>query len=141
MFRTHPGLRPGQRSAGNAAAALKRRRAYSDGRRTTDSSEEASWQEVSDGRRRGSPSQTLFGAHLSIAGGLQRAAEAAATLGCDTCHVFAAGYDLSTPAGYADAFAAFDQLIGLDRLKLFHLNDSVKGLGKGWTGTPASGPG
>ncbi len=47
----------------------------------------------------------------------------------DTCHVFAAGYDLRTPKGVAQMFKAFDSQIGLDRLKLFHLNDSVKGLG------------
>ena len=47
----------------------------------------------------------------------------------DTCHVFAAGYDVSTEAGYADTFAHFDALIGLDKLNVFHVNDSVKGVG------------
>lgn len=47
----------------------------------------------------------------------------------DTCHVFAAGYELRTAAGYQATFAAFDRLIGLARLKALHLNDSVKGLG------------
>ncbi|MDH4322472.1 MAG: deoxyribonuclease IV [Desulfobulbaceae bacterium] len=47
----------------------------------------------------------------------------------DTCHAFAAGYDLRTPAGYAAVFEDFDRRIGLDRLRFFHLNDSVKGLG------------
>lgn len=47
----------------------------------------------------------------------------------DTCHVFAAGYDLSTPEGYAATIAEFDRVIGLDRLKAIHLNDSKKGLG------------
>jgi deoxyribonuclease IV len=47
----------------------------------------------------------------------------------DTCHVFAAGYDLSTEVGYADTFAHFDEVIGLDRLAVFHVNDSVKGVG------------
>src|SRR4051812_47053761 len=47
----------------------------------------------------------------------------------DTCHVFAAGYDLTTPDGHAATFDAFDILIGLKRLKVFHLNDSVKPLG------------
>ena len=47
----------------------------------------------------------------------------------DTCHVFAAGYDVSTEAGYADTFGHFDELIGLGRLKVFHVNDSVKGVG------------
>jgi deoxyribonuclease-4 len=47
----------------------------------------------------------------------------------DTCHAFAAGYDLSTEAGYDAAFEAFDRTVGLRRLKLFHVNDSVKPLG------------
>lgn len=47
----------------------------------------------------------------------------------DTCHAFAAGYDLSTAAGYRSAMAEFDQLIGFDRLQVFHLNDSMKGCG------------
>lgn len=47
----------------------------------------------------------------------------------DTCHVFAAGYDISSKAGYDKTFRAFDAAIGLERLKFFHLNDSKKGLG------------
>jgi deoxyribonuclease-4 len=47
----------------------------------------------------------------------------------DTCHVFAAGYDLRTPETYAATIAEFDRLVGLDRLKCFHFNDSKKGLG------------
>ena len=47
----------------------------------------------------------------------------------DTCHVFAAGYDIRTPETYAATMAAFDQTIGLDRLKCFHLNDSKHELG------------
>ncbi|WFS62703.1 deoxyribonuclease IV [Pseudodesulfovibrio thermohalotolerans] len=47
----------------------------------------------------------------------------------DTCHTFAAGYDIRTPETYAATFDAFDRVIGLDRLKFFHLNDSKNGLG------------
>ncbi|QEL20070.1 deoxyribonuclease IV [Limnoglobus roseus] len=47
----------------------------------------------------------------------------------DTCHVFAAGYDLRTDAAYDATFAEFDRLIGLKWLKLFHVNDSLKPLG------------
>jgi deoxyribonuclease-4 len=47
----------------------------------------------------------------------------------DTCHVFAAGYDLRTPETYEATMRAFDDIIGLDRLITFHLNDSKKGLG------------
>ncbi len=42
----------------------------------------------------------------------------------DTCHTFAAGYDIRTPETYAETFDAFDRLIGLDRLRFFHLNDT-----------------
>ncbi|MCA9898043.1 MAG: deoxyribonuclease IV [Ardenticatenaceae bacterium] len=42
----------------------------------------------------------------------------------DTCHVFAAGYDIRTPETYATTMAAFDQTVGLDKIKCFHLNDS-----------------
>jgi deoxyribonuclease-4 len=47
----------------------------------------------------------------------------------DTCHAFAAGYPLRSANDYCDTFEEFDRLIGLDRLKLFHLNDSAKELG------------
>jgi len=47
----------------------------------------------------------------------------------DTCHVFAAGYDLRDQVSYDATFAEFDRVIGLDRLKVIHLNDSKKGLG------------
>lgn len=46
----------------------------------------------------------------------------------DTCHIFAAGYDITTEEGYAKTFDEFDKIIGIKRLKLFHLNDSQKGL-------------
>jgi len=46
----------------------------------------------------------------------------------DTCHAFAAGYDLSTAEGYAQTFGEFDRLVGLKQLHAFHVNDSVKGL-------------
>jgi deoxyribonuclease IV len=42
----------------------------------------------------------------------------------DTCHVFAAGYAMGTPEDYGATMATFDRLIGLDRIKAFHLNDS-----------------
>jgi deoxyribonuclease-4 len=47
----------------------------------------------------------------------------------DTCHVFAAGYDLSTDLGYDETFKRFDQVLGIGLLKAFHLNDSMKPLG------------
>lgn len=47
----------------------------------------------------------------------------------DTCHVFAGGYDLRTAATTRRTLDEFDVVVGLEHLKLFHLNDSVKPLG------------
>lgn len=47
----------------------------------------------------------------------------------DTCHSFVAGYDFQTRDGYERTFDEFDRVVGLERLKAFHLNDAVKGLG------------
>ena len=47
----------------------------------------------------------------------------------DTCHTFVAGYDIRTPKTYAETMARFDRLLGLERLRFFHLNDAMKGLG------------
>lgn len=47
----------------------------------------------------------------------------------DTCHVFAAGYPFGNPQDYRKTFKEFDNLIGIDRIKAFHLNDSVRELG------------
>jgi deoxyribonuclease-4 len=47
----------------------------------------------------------------------------------DTCHLLAAGYDVAGEQGYRDTFAAFDRLVGLDRLKVFHANDSKRPCG------------
>jgi deoxyribonuclease-4 len=42
----------------------------------------------------------------------------------DTCHAFASGYDLRTKKDLDKTLADFDRLIGLEKLKLIHLNDS-----------------
>jgi deoxyribonuclease-4 len=47
----------------------------------------------------------------------------------DTCHIFVAGYDIRTAEDYTATFEAFDRLIGLERIKAFHLNDAQKELG------------
>jgi deoxyribonuclease-4 len=47
----------------------------------------------------------------------------------DTCHAFAAGYDLTTPEGYRRTFQELDRLVGLSHLEAFHLNDCKKPLG------------
>jgi deoxyribonuclease IV len=47
----------------------------------------------------------------------------------DTCHLVASGYDIVSEAGYRQTFADFDRLVGIDRLKVFHGNDSKKPCG------------
>jgi len=47
----------------------------------------------------------------------------------DTCHIFAAGYDIVTERGWEKTFREFDDIIGLDRLIAFHVNDSKRELG------------
>lgn len=44
----------------------------------------------------------------------------------DTCHAFAAGYDLRTASSYNNVWKEFDRIIGLSNLKVIHLNDSKK---------------
>ncbi|MFB6135167.1 MAG: deoxyribonuclease IV [Halobacteriaceae archaeon] len=47
----------------------------------------------------------------------------------DTAHVFAAGYDLSTPEAVDATVTEFDEVVGLEHLRCIHLNDSVHGCG------------
>lgn len=47
----------------------------------------------------------------------------------DTCHIFASGYDISTEDGLKKYFNSFNKLIGLEQIKLIHLNDSKKECG------------
>jgi deoxyribonuclease-4 len=47
----------------------------------------------------------------------------------DTCHVFAAGYPLASPKDYETTMTAFDRLVGVERIKAFHLNDSRSACG------------
>lgn len=47
----------------------------------------------------------------------------------DTCHVFAAGYDLRTREQYEETMSALDRTVGLSRILAFHLNDCKKELG------------
>jgi len=67
----------------------------------------------------------------------------------DTAHAFEAGYDIKTKKGFKDTFSKFDRLIGLDRIKVVHFNDSLslsgshvdrhQHLGKGEIGIEALG--
>jgi deoxyribonuclease-4 len=47
----------------------------------------------------------------------------------DTAHIFAAGYDIRTPDAYKKTIKEFDDVVGLEYLKCFHMNDSKKPLG------------
>jgi deoxyribonuclease-4 len=47
----------------------------------------------------------------------------------DTCHLLTAGYDICSERGYRDTFRSFDHIVGMERLKAFHLNDSKKPCG------------
>jgi len=47
----------------------------------------------------------------------------------DTCHIFAAGYDIRTKTEYDKTISEFDRIIGLERLAVIHMNDSKKDLG------------
>lgn len=47
----------------------------------------------------------------------------------DTAHAFAAGYDITNEEGYRKTFTSFQKTIGLEKLRLFHLNDSKTAAG------------
>ena len=47
----------------------------------------------------------------------------------DTCHIFAAGYPIGDPKDYKKTMKKFDDIIGLDKLKIIHMNDSKKEFG------------
>lgn len=65
----------------------------------------------------------------------------------DTCHIFAAGYSLEAPEGYNSTIEALDRAVGLGRVRVWHVNDSVReqgsrvdrhaGLGRGKIGLGA----
>ena len=81
--------------------------------------------------------ETTAGQGSSIGHRFEQLAEIMAAVGkpermgvcLDTSHIFAAGYDIRTPALYRKTLARFDAVIGLRYLKLIHLNDSRKALG------------
>ena len=47
----------------------------------------------------------------------------------DTCHLVASGYDIVNESAYRDTFDAFDRIVGIRRLKVFHANDSKRPCG------------
>jgi deoxyribonuclease IV len=47
----------------------------------------------------------------------------------DTCHLVASGYDIVSSAGYETTFASLDRVVGLERVRVFHANDSKRPCG------------
>ena len=47
----------------------------------------------------------------------------------DTCHLLTAGYDICSEEGYRRTFRDFDRIVGVERIAVFHLNDSKKPCG------------
>jgi len=69
---------------------------------------------------------TTMGASFAELGAIIDAVSDASRIGIcvDTCHAFAAGYELRTDAGLAETLGTLDHEVGLSRLNLIHLNDS-----------------
>lgn len=74
---------------------------------------------------------TCLGARIEhLQGAIQRARHADRLGICaDTCHLFAAGYALDAKAEYDGTIRRIAECVGLDRLRVWHVNDSLKGLG------------
>ena len=74
---------------------------------------------------------TALGSRFEELGWLLQQSRYPAHLGVcvDTCHIFAAGYGLSSPAGYQQTLEQLEECIGCDRIHFFHLNDSKKECG------------
>jgi len=73
---------------------------------------------------------TCFGARFEeLAEILDRLPRQNLAICFDTCHAFTAGYDLTSAEAYAETMSEFDRLVGCEKIALFHVNDSKKGLG------------
>ena len=74
-------------------------------------------------------SGTKLGASFAELAGVLERCDLELDVCLDTAHLFAAGYDLSTPAGVDETFAEFDDVVGLEHLACVHLNDSKHACG------------
>jgi deoxyribonuclease-4 len=74
---------------------------------------------------------TSLGRSFEQLGAILRLIEHAGRVGVcvDTCHVFAAGYDIRTAGGYAAMIKSLAEHVGIERVRCWHLNDSRGGLG------------
>jgi len=114
----HPGAHLGAgEEAGIALAAESVRRALARTRRVTVLLENTAGQGTSIGWR------------LEHLRELLRLAPRRTGVCLDTCHLFAAGYDLRTPRAYGKTMRAVEEMVGIRRVKAFHLNDSKAPLG------------
>ena len=76
--------------------------------------------------------QGPIGGNFAELGAILDAADSPRLRVClDTCHTFAAGYDIATPEGMADTLEEFEREIGLELLAVIHANDSKQELGSG----------
>lgn len=73
--------------------------------------------------------ENTAGQGTSLGWRLEHLAALRAGVCLDTCHLFAAGYDLRTPRAYERTMREIEATVGLDRVKAFHLNDSKAPLG------------
>lgn len=64
-----------------------------------------------------------------IAGMLEQIDSARVGVCLDTCHIFAAGYDIRTEEAYGATFDEFERIVGTSHIKAIHVNDSKKALG------------
>lgn len=74
---------------------------------------------------------SIGGRFEDLADVLNRAGSDLLGICLDTCHVFAAGYDLRDENSLDETLRAFDSTVGFEKLMLIHLNDSVGDLGSG----------
>jgi len=117
-------LHPGSAKQGNVAAAIKRagkvfERALSESDHCPLHLEDTAGAGGTLGR-----SFEELSALLEAAGGDGRLG-----LCLDSCHLYASGYDVSTPDGLAETLDECDRVVGLDRLRSLHVNDSLAALG------------
>jgi len=118
-------LHPGSSGESGTAAGVRRVARLLDAAFRRARSTASVWLETAAGQGAGVGSR--FEELRDIVGASRRPERLGVCL--DTCHVFAAGYELRTPDGYAATIDAFDRALGLGALRAIHVNDSKKGLG------------
>ncbi|MEK7774638.1 MAG: deoxyribonuclease IV [Candidatus Zixiibacteriota bacterium] len=74
---------------------------------------------------------SVLGSTFEEIAAMIQGAEASEKVGVclDTCHIFAAGYPISDSGDYKKTIQQFDDAVGIDKLRIIHMNDSKKGLG------------